>query len=349
MKTADLDYLLPPQLIAQQPADRRDSSRLLVLSRASGEMKDRTFTDIRSFLRAGDCLVLNDTRVIPARFFAKKTTGARIEGLFLETRDDCWHVLLKNARGLKPGDSICLIDGSGAAVCPARVREELGEGAWLIDVEAASSPFELLERIGMMPLPPYIKRKNGTHEQAACDKERYQTVYARSFGAVAAPTAGLHFTPELIADLKHDGVQFAYCTLHVGLGTFRPVTVDDLDGHHIHSENYVLTEENARIINQAKAAAGRIIAVGTTSVRTLETIAADGPMRAQSGSTQLFIQPGYEFKIVDAMVTNFHLPRSTLIALVSAFAGLDKIKAAYAHAVEQRYRFYSYGDAMMII
>ena len=260
-----------------------------------------------------------------------------------------WEVLLKNASRAKTGDTIDLLDHNRNAFCSAEIVEAGREGIRFLKINSPADAYTILEEIGIMPLPPYIKRKDAGEETVSLDKERYQTVYARYAGAVAAPTAGLHFTDELIKELKEQGVKFAYLTLHVGLGTFKPVTAENLEEHEIHSETYSLDKNNADIINEAKASGGRIIAVGTTSVRTLETIAKDGKVSPQNGQTQLFIKPGYQFKIIDGMVTNFHLPRSTLLALVGAFAGMENIKAAYRHAVEQRYRFYSYGDAMLII
>jgi S-adenosylmethionine:tRNA ribosyltransferase-isomerase len=349
MRTDELDYQLPEELIAQRPSEVRSQSRLLVLKRRNG-LIDAYFKDIGTFLRAGDCLVLNDTRVIAARFFARRATGARIEGLFIsESQPGVWQVLLKNADRLKAGETISLLDRNRQAFCSMDVSKAGSEGIRFLKVNHSADAFDILDEVGVMPLPPYIKRKEASEETFSLDKERYQTVYARYAGAVAAPTAGLHFTNELIEQLKSQGITFAYLTLHVGLGTFRPVTAENLDQHQIHSEGYSLDEYNAAVINNAKAKGGRIIAVGTTSVRTLETIARNGKVAARSGQTQLFVKPGYRFEIIDAMVTNFHLPRSTLLALVAAFAGLDNILAAYQHAVEQRYRFYSYGDAMLIL
>lgn len=351
MKTSELDYYLPSELIAQQPAKERSASRLLVLDRGKDELLDRQFSQIGEFLRPGDCLVVNNTRVIPARFFAKKSTGAKIEGLFLgEPRQGQWQVLLKNARRLKPGEVIELAGGGGEHF-RAKVVDAGEEGQWTLEIltDAAMGAPEILEKIGIMPLPPYIKRQNATHEQIEFDRYRYQTVYANQSGAVAAPTAGLHFTPELMSELKDKGVEFASVTLHVGMGTFKPVTVEDLKDHKIHSEYYQIDQDNAAVINRAKEQGRRVIAIGTTSVRTLESAAKDGRIDAGSGNTELFILPGFEFKIIDGMVTNFHLPKSTLLALVGAFAGMEKILAAYGHAVRQRYRFFSYGDAMLIL
>ena len=359
MKTSDLDYYLPPELIAQHPADERSSSRLLVVDRTQRKFEDRLFRDICDYLNPGDCLVLNDTKVIPARFFAKRKTGGKIEGLFVQSPNPrLWNVMLKNARNLKAGDSIIIVDLTGDDFCQALIREKLDEGNWQIEVQSDLPAFELLEKIGIMPLPPYIRRPplttpSPTPMYAGCmpDVYRYQTVYAAAPGAIAAPTAGLHFTPELMQSLKNKGVTFATLTLHVGIGTFKPVTVDNLKDHIMHYEAYQLNEANATIINQAKSRCCRIIPVGTTSVRTVESIAAtnEGQIIAQQGLTNLFITPGYQFRTTDAIITNFHLPKSTLLALVGAFAGLEFIISAYKHAVEQKYRFFSYGDAMMVL
>lgn len=349
MKTDELDYELPPELIAQQPSDIRSTSRLLVLRRGDA-LIDTYFERIGDFLRPGDCLVLNDTKVVPARFFAQRTSGAKIEGLFIrEAAPGVWEALLKNAGRLKLGETISLLDHHRQVFCAMQAQEAHAEGMWRLKINHTADAYRILEAIGIMPLPPYIKRKDAGKDIVATDKERYQTVYARHAGAVAAPTAGLHFTDALIEQLTQQHIQFAHLTLHVGIGTFKPVTAKTLEEHQIHSETYCLDERNAAIINDAKANGGRIIAVGTTSVRTLETIAQGGKVVPQSGATRLFIKPGYQFKIVEGMVTNFHLPRSTLLALVGAFAGLENIMAAYRHAVEQRYRFFSYGDAMLIL
>ncbi len=357
MKTEKLNYYLPPELIAQQPADIRSSARLLVLNRSSGELIDSRFTGIGDFLSPGDCLVLNDTKVLQARFFARRSTGARLEALFLaESEPGTWQVMLKGARKVKPGDELYLKDKAKKDFCRAVVLEKKGEGRCRLKIDTAlsgsdkiSSVDTILDKIGFPPLPPYIKRDDDP-AAAAIDKLRYQTVYARHTGAVAAPTAGLHITNQLIEQLKQRGIRFAYITLHVGTGTFKPITAENLEGHQIHQEQFSIDEENARIINTAKNKGSRIIAVGTTSARTLETAATAGSQaKAADGTTTLFIKPGYKFKIIDAMVTNFHLPKSTLLALVAAFAGLENILAAYSHAIEQRYRFYSYGDTMLII
>ncbi len=354
MKTEQLNYHLPPELIAQQPCGIRSDSRLLVLNRLKNELLDSRFNCIGDFLRPGDCLVLNDTKVLPARFFGVRKSGGKLEGLFLnEKQAGLWEVMLRGMGKVKTGEIIHLGDKEKKDFCQVIVLEKGEQGRCLLKLETKEKAETILERIGFPPLPPYIKR-NDNIEQAAVDKERYQTVYAQKAGAVAAPTAGLHFTDELIEKLKNSGIQFAYITLHVGLGTFKPVTAENLEQHDIHEERFSIDEKNAGLINKTKENGGRIIAVGTTSVRTLETIAKDskisaGPLGAGGGATRLFITPGYKFKIVDAMVTNFHLPKSTLLALVGAFAGLENIFAAYRYAIEQKYRFYSYGDAMLII
>jgi len=348
MKTEKLNYFLTPELIAQRPCSIRSGSRLLVLNRSTGDTIDSRFGSIGDFLLPGDCLVLNDTKVLPARFFARRSTGAKLEGLFLaENTDRTWDIMLKGTRKLNPGDILILKDKQKADFCKAVLLEKQSRGRCLLRPKTEADVETVLDKIGFPPLPPYIKRDDDL-ALAKMDKLRYQTVYARHTGAVAAPTAGLHFTDRLIEQLKQTGIYFAYITLHVGIGTFKPVTTENLEDHQIHQERFSIDEENAQIINKAKSKGGRIIPVGTTSTRTLETIAAASKIKAAAGTTSLFIKPGYKFKITDAMITNFHLPKSTLLALVAAFAGLDNILAAYNHAIEQRYRFYSYGDAMLI-
>jgi S-adenosylmethionine:tRNA ribosyltransferase-isomerase len=362
MKTEKLNYHLPPELIAQRPLSIRGDSRLLALIRSRGDILDSRFSKLGDFLSPGDCLVLNDTKVLPARFFAQRRsaglkirTGSeppaavKLEGLFLaETTTGTWDVMIKGARKLKPGDLLYLKDRQKGDFCKATVLEKTRDGRCRLKLKTDADPETILDKIGFPPLPPYIKRGDDP-AVAQVDKMRYQTVYARKPGAIAAPTAGLHFTNRLIEQLKQAGIYFAYITLHVGTPTFKPVTAENLEDHKIHQERFSIDEKNARIINAAKSKDGRIIPVGTTSTRTLETIAAGSQIKAASGTTELFIKPGYKFKIVDAMVTNFHLPKSTLLALVAAFAGLENILTAYRHAVQQRYRFYSYGDAMLII
>jgi len=348
MKTEELNYHLPPGLIAQRPLDVRSDSKLLVFNRSSGELTDSDFGRIGDFLLPGDCLVLNDTKVLPARFLGHRSSGGRLEGLFLADTEGIWNVMLKGAAKVKPGETIYLRDKVNKDFCTAEILDIPGEGLCLLKVHTKGNAETILEQIGFPPLPPYIKR--GTDPaQAAIDKLRYQTVYARHRGAVAAPTAGLHFTNELIEQLKTAQINFAFITLHVGTGTFKPITAENLDEHKMQQEWFSIDEKNAHIINAAKEKGRRIIAVGTTSVRTLETAAVNSRVKAVSGTTELFIKPGCQFRIVDAMVTNFHLPKSTLLALVAAFAGLENILRAYQHAVEKRYRFYSYGDAMLII
>jgi S-adenosylmethionine:tRNA ribosyltransferase-isomerase len=338
MKTADFDYLLPPERIAQTPLEPRHSSRLLVLDRAMDSLVHKTFWEIGEFLRPGDLLVLNQTRVIKARIFARKETGGRVELLLLNRRSETTWEVLAGGKGVKVGRRLTLEDGP-----EVEILEELEGSRRVVNFAEPVEPY--LESHGQMPLPPYI------HERLA-DPERYQTVYARESGSAAAPTAGLHFTPELIGKLKGQGNGFAYLTLHVGLDTFAPVTEEDPAEHVIHTEWCELGVEAAEQINRAHRDGGRIIAVGTTSVRTLESAASDakqGEVVAPfSGPTSLFILPGYPFKVVDAMVTNFHLPKSTLLMLVSAFAGRERILAVYREAIRLEYRFYSFGDAMLI-
>ncbi len=387
MKTNLLDYELPSELIAQHPVNVRSESRLLVMERATGRLIDSRFCRLSEFLRAGDCLVLNDTKVLPARFFARRRTGGRLEGLFLSATATAgvWKVMLKGARKLKPDETIILEDKEQRDFCTAEVLEKKPDGVCLFQVASEADAETVLDEIGFPPLPPYIRRDHDL-TLAESDRRRYQTVYARRPGAVAAPTAGLHFTDDLLRQLKEVGVRFAYVTLHVGAGTFKPITTQTVQEHQIHREWYRLDAQNAAAINAARAESGRIVAVGTTVTRVLETVAdvqqvgwasahADGLaadaqrqhglkgtpnanyrvweprpiLRPAEGTTDLFITPGYQFKVADAMVTNFHLPRSTLLALVAAFAGLEQTLAAYRHAIEQRYRFYSYGDAILIV
>lgn len=348
MDTEALNYHLPKELIAQQPSPARSDSRLLIFNRRQGQLVDSIFDQIGLSLSAGDCLVLNDTKVIPARFFAHRATGGRIEGLFLsQSGESIWEVMLKNAGRVKPAEQIYLTDKQQRDYCSARVLKRSEDMRWFLKIDAQADAETVLNQIGFAPLPPYIKRSDDA-EKADFDNHRYQTVFAHYPGAVAAPTAGLHFTAELIDQLKDSGVNFAYITLHVGTGTFKPVTTEKLEDHKIHRERFRIDEQNARIINTAKQAGGRIIGVGTTVVRTLETITQQGRVKPCSGSTELFIKPGHQFQAIDAMLTNFHLPKSTLLALVAAFAGLENILSAYRHAIKQRYRFYSYGDAMLI-
>ncbi len=341
MLKSEFYYDLPEELIAQEPIFPRDASRLLHLNRVTGDVTDGTFRDVLKKLQAGDCLVLNDSRVMPARLYGnRKGTGAAVELLLLKNRgNDVWEVLAGPGKKAKPGNVLTFGDG----LLEAEVLEVIDDGNRLVKFHYDGEFFAVLDQIGQMPLPHYIKKELE-------DKERYQTVYAKERGSAAAPTAGLHFTPELLEEVKAKGVDIAYVTLHVGLGTFRPVKADNILDHKMHTEHYALTAENAEKINRAKANGGRVIAVGTTSCRTLESIGMkDGKIEAAEGFTDIFIYPGYTFKVLDGLLTNFHLPESTLIMLVSAFAGYDHTMAAYRHAVEEKYRFFSFGDAMLIV
>ena len=340
MKTSDFYYDLPKELIAQDPLEDRSSSRLMVVKRETGEITHRIFKDIVSYLNPGDCMVINDTKVIPARLYGSKVgTEAKIEVLLLKRREnDIWETLVKPGKKARPGNRISF--GEGLLV--GEVLEVVEEGNRLIQFTYEGIFEEILDRLGQMPLPPYI-----THQLE--DKNRYQTVYAKHDGSAAAPTAGLHFTPELLEEIEKKGVSIAHVTLHVGLGTFRPVKVEDVTEHHMHSEFYQVEDSQARLINETRQKGGRIVAVGTTSCRTLESAAGeDGVLRAGSGWTDIFIYPGYQFRMVDSLITNFHLPESTLMMLVSALAGKDLIFKAYGEAVKERYRFFSFGDAMFI-
>ena len=341
MKTSDFYYDLPQELIAQDPLEDRSSSRLLHLDKETGAIEHTDFKHILQYLQPGDCLVINDTKVIPARLYGHKNeTGAVIEILLLKRREnDIWECLVKPGKKARPGAKIVFGDG----ILTGEIIDIVDEGNRLIQFHYDGIFEEILDQLGEMPLPPYI-----THKLQ--DKNRYQTVYARNEGSAAAPTAGLHFTKELLAQVKEMGVSIAHVTLHVGLGTFRPVKVDDVENHHMHSEFYMVEEEQARLINETKKNGGRVISVGTTSCRTLESAAdEDGILHAGSGWTEIFIYPGYQFKIIDGLITNFHLPESTLLMLVSALAGKEKIMHAYEEAVKERYRFFSFGDAMIII
>jgi S-adenosylmethionine:tRNA ribosyltransferase-isomerase len=338
MKTSDFNYNLPEELIAQTPLERRDGSRLLTLDKRTGAVTHRIFTDLTSLLNAGDCLVLNDSRVLPARLFGKLETGGAVEVVLLRDLGGVWECLTRPGRKMKIGTRVTF----GGGELTGEVTAIAEGGNRRIKFEFEGIFLEVLERLGKMPLPPYI------HEELE-DSERYQTVYSRIIGSAAAPTAGLHFTPELLAELERRGVEIAYLTLHVGLGTFRPVKSDELENHEMHSEFCVITAETAAKVNAAHERGGRVVAVGTTSCRTLESAAGeDGKLREFSGFTDIFIYPGYEFRCVDALVTNFHLPESTLIMLVSALAGRENVLAAYGEAVRERYRFFSFGDAMFV-
>ncbi|MBN1972789.1 MAG: tRNA preQ1(34) S-adenosylmethionine ribosyltransferase-isomerase QueA [Sedimentisphaerales bacterium] len=348
MKTEKLNYELPNELIAQQPLPVRTDSRLLVLNRDNGNILDSSFSMLGKFLSPGDCLVLNDTKVLPARFFTQRASGAKLEGLFLEELPgNVWNVYLKGLRKVKSGEKIILCGRETCDSYQAQMLEKSEEGKCTLKVLSSESVHTILDRIGFPPLPPYIKRDDNT-ETAQADRQRYQTVYAQKAGAVAAPTAGLHFTNTFIEQLYKEGIKFAKVTLHVGAGTFKPITTENLEDHQIHEERFSVDGKNAELINEAKKAGGRIIPVGTTSMRVLETIASSSQIEPVDGLTKLFITPGCKFKICDALITNFHLPKSSLLALAAAFAGLENILNAYNHAVVQRYRFYSYGDAMLI-
>ncbi len=340
MDVKDFNFDLPQELIAQDPLDDRASSRLLVLDKDTGAVTHRVFRDIVEYLRPGDCLVINDTKVIPARLMGvKEDTGAKIEVLLLKRREnDIWETLVKPGKKAKPGTTISFGDG----LLTGTVVETVDDGNRLIQFHYEGIFEEILDQLGQMPLPPYI-----THQLK--DKNRYQTVYAKHEGSAAAPTAGLHFTKELLQEIEDMGVKIAHVTLHVGLGTFRPVKVENVLDHHMHSEFYVVEEAEAAKVNETKAAGGRVVCVGTTSCRTVESAATeDGLLKAGTGWTEIFIYPGYRFKILDALITNFHLPESTLVMLVSALAGREHILAAYEEAIRERYRFFSFGDAMLI-
>lgn len=341
LTTEDFDYNLPEELIAQTPLEHRDQSRMLVLDSKTGEYQDDYFYNVIDRLNPGDALVMNDSRVLPARIYGvKPDTGGHLEVLLLNNiKGDQWETLVKPAKRAKVGTKISFGNGELTAV----VKEELEHGGRIVEFEYDGIFLEVLESLGEMPLPPYIKEKLD-------DPEMYQTVYSKEVGSAAAPTAGLHFTEELLAKIEAKGVKLVYLTLHVGLGTFRPVSVDNIEEHKMHSEFYRLSEEAAETLNEVRKNGGRIVATGTTSIRTLETIGSkfNGEIKADSGWTDIFIKPGYEWKVVNAFITNFHLPKSTLVMLVSAFTGRENILNAYCHAVEEKYRFFSFGDAMFI-
>lgn len=340
MKKEDFYFDLPEELIAQHPSEKREESRLLVLDKKSGDIEHKNFKDILDYLQKGDCLVLNDTRVIPARLFGQREeTGGKVEFLLLKRLDDDkWETLVKPGKKAKIGNKISFGDG----VLKGEIIDILQGGTRIIKFYYEGIFEEILDKLGEMPLPPYITEKLD-------DKERYQTVYSKKEGSAAAPTAGLHFTHDLLKKIEDKGVKIAYITLHVGLGTFRPVKVEDINEHKMHSEYYEMSKETADIINETKEAGNRVFSVGTTSTRTLESIANDnGRVEAKKGWTDIFIYPGYKFRIVDNLITNFHLPESTLIMLVSALAGRDNVLNAYKIAVDEKYRFYSLGDAMLI-
>lgn len=341
MLKSDFYYNLPEELIAQEPLYPRDASRLLVMDKQTGALTDGTFRDIKSLLRPGDCLILNNSRVLPARLIGERLgTGAAVELLLLTPHgNDVWEVLAGPGRRAKPGYRLTF----GGGLLTAEVLEVLEGGNRLVRFSYEGNFYETLDKIGQMPLPPYIKKRLE-------DGERYQTVYSKELGSAAAPTAGLHFTPELLDEVRDMGVEVAFVTLHVGLGTFRPVKEDVVENHKMHAEHYELSQETADVINRTRERGGRVIGVGTTSCRTLESVGlTDGIVKPADGWTEIFIYPGYEFRVLDGLITNFHLPESTLIMLVSALAGYDHTMAAYEHAVEEKYRFFSFGDAMAIM
>lgn len=339
MKTSDFYYDLPEELIAQTPLERRDASRLMHLDRSTGAVEHRHFFDLPEYLHEGDCLVLNDSRVLPARLIGRRESGGSVEVLLLRDRGEgVWECLTRPGRKTQPGVKLSFGEGE----LTATVVDAIEDGNKLIRFHYEGIFLEVLERLGKMPLPPYIKTELE-------DQERYQTVYSRELGSAAAPTAGLHFTPELLQQIADKGIKICYLTLHVGLGTFRPVKAENIEAHEMHSEYCIVPEETAKIVTETKKAGGRVVCVGTTSCRTIESFAnEDGTLDPKSGWTDIFIYPGYRFKCMDALVTNFHLPESTLIMLVSAFAGREFILSAYAEAVKERYRFFSFGDAMFI-
>lgn len=340
MNTHDFYYDLPEALIAQTPLQRRDSSRMMVLDRVSGQITHRHFYDVIEYLRPGDCLVMNDSRVLPARLLGHRPTGGAVELLLLrDLGDKKWECLAKPGRKLQEGQQVLFGDGELSATV-TKVQED---GNRIVTFHYEGIFLEVLERLGKMPLPPYIKEE-------LQDQERYQTVYSKEVGSAAAPTAGLHFTNDLLEKIRNKGIQTAFVTLHVGLGTFRPVKAERIDEHHMHSELCMMSAETASILNETKAKGGRIICVGTTSCRTLESLVnEDGSFEAKSRWTDIFIYPGYTFKAMEGLITNFHLPESTLVMLVSAFAGRENVLNAYENAVSERYRFFSFGDAMLII
>lgn len=340
MKVKDFDFYLPEELIAQHPLEKRDESRLMVVDKETGNIEHKVFKDILEYLQQGDCLILNNTRVLPARLIGEKEgTGGKMEFLLLKRiNQNTWETLVKPGKRAKIGSRFVFGNGD----LRAEVKELGEEGSRIVEFDYEGIFEEVLDRLGQMPLPPYITEKLE-------DKERYQTVYSKEIGSAAAPTAGLHFTEELLAAIREKGINIAFVTLHVGLGTFRPVKVESIEEHHMHAEYYTMSKETADIINKTKVNGGRVIAVGTTSCRTLETIGDnEGKVREQSGWTDIFMYPGYKFKIVDAIITNFHLPQSTLLMLVSAFSTREITMKAYEEAVKEKYRFFSFGDAMFL-
>ncbi len=348
---SELDYDLPPRLIAQVPAQQRADSRLLVVDRGSGELRDCRFSDLLELLERSDLLVLNNTQVLPAKFRLQRATGGRIDGLFLHERGPgAWEVMLRNAARVKPAEPLNFLGGRQSRQWTVYAGENLGQGRWVVRVEPADAVAEILAQVGRSPLPPYIHRQADKDDHDHLDTGRYQTVYAKQPGAVAAPTAGLHFTSQLLGELGRRGIGSIELTLHVGMGTFAPVVVNDLADHEMHAEWCSLEPSAAERINRSRASGGRVVAVGTTSVRVLEScVDTRRQLHPQNAWTRKFCYPPYEFRGVDAMLTNFHLPRSTLLALVMAFAGVERIRRAYRHAVDHEYRFFSYGDAMLIV
>jgi len=350
LRISDFDYTLPPERIAQAPARPRDASRLLVLDRRTGALAHHRFHDLPDLLLPTDLVVVNDTRVIPAAFTARRASGARIEGLFLRVLEGgLWEVLLQGRGRLREGQAVALVDAAGAERASLELVGRGEGGSWHVRPPAGTDALRLLEAIGRPPLPPYIRRKGDAAALASADREDYQTVYARRDGAVAAPTAGLHFTPRVLEGLAARGIGRVAITLHVGVGTFQPVRVERLAEHRMHEEFADISAEAAAAINRARAGGRRVVAVGTTTVRALESAAGEGGVQSGGRWTDIFIRPPHKFRAVDALVTNFHLPRSTLLVLVSAFAGRERILAAYAEAMREGYRFYSYGDAMLIV
>ena len=339
MNLSEFNYDLPQELIAQKPIERRDSSRLMVLDKSTGKITHRHFYDIIEYLNEGDCLILNDSRVLPARLYGvREDTGSPIEFLLLTRKEqDIWEVILRPGKKAKPGKRFIFGDGK----LKAEILEIVNDGNRLVRFEYEGLFENILDEIGEMPLPPYITEK-------LLDKERYQTVYSKEEGSAAAPTAGLHFTNELLDKIREKGVKIGFVTLHVGLGTFRPVKENVVENHKMHSEFYILSQETADIINETKKNGKNVIAVGTTTCRTLESVAREGEIKAKTGWTDIFIYPPYEFKVIDKLITNFHLPQSTLLMLISAFAGKDKVFSAYNEAIKEKYRFFSFGDAMFI-
>ena len=343
MQTAQFDYRLPPELIAQQPLPQRDQSRLLVLDRAKQTIQHSHFRLLKEHLDPGDCLVLNNSRVIPAKFTATRTTGGKVQGLFLAESDGIWQVMLKPSARLRESESLNFIGHQAKLV----LLESQGKGLWLAQPEPPSDNLQILEQIGHTPLPPYIKRDTNT--DTPTDRQRYQTVFASNPGSVAAPTAGLHFSEQTLKDLQASRIDHAYVTLHVGLGTFAPIKADSLDQHQMHREWFSISDTAVEQIRSTRKSSHRTVAVGTTSLRVLEAASVDGLLNAQQGWTDIFIKPGHRFVSTDALLTNFHLPRSTLLVLVCALASQELIFEAYRQAIERKYRFYSYGDAMLIL